>query len=162
MSDITYDQVSSTNYDLTRGTYPADDLNKIEALCGAVYRTLLHESSYSFVTENFVSEFDKFISVKDKPWLTSELEDFLSKSSSISLKLLEYFLNEIYAIFGDVNIETVIHTDPEEGWTKPVFIVHSGIDDLDELMKREDTFFEKVESDTKLLSVLPYVIVSQA
>ncbi len=166
MSDITYNQMSSTFHDLTADSYPTDNAKKFEggfnALCDAVYSSFFPESSYSDLTEDFVGKFDKPFTVTARPWVTSELVDFLSKSPHISLESLEYFLDEIYAIFGNVNIETVIHTDPEEGWTKVVFVIHSGIDDLDELMKYEDSFFEKADSDSKLLSVLPYVIVSQA
>lgn len=166
MSDITYNQVSSTFHDLTADSYPIDDAEKFEggikALCNAAYSTFFPESSYSDLTKSFAGKFNKSITVTDRPWLTSELIDFLSKSSEISLESLEYFFTEVYAIFGHVNIEIDIHTDPEEGWTKPVFIVHSGIEDLDELMKHEDNFFEKADSDSTLLSVLPHVIMSQA
>ena len=61
-----------------------------------------------------------------------------------------------------IRLDITMHTDPEEGWTKPVFVVHSGLEDFDEVMDLEDKFFANATDDSTLVTLLPLVIVLQA
>lgn len=131
-------------------------------ISGASYRASTNAATYSHLSSLFAGEYSYRTTKFERTWLTSELADFLLHSSQVSLKALEYLLLAIRDTYGDVRIDAVIHTDPEEGWTKPVFIVHSGMEDFDELMDVEDSFFEKAGNDSTLRAILAFVVVSQA
>lgn len=95
-------------------------------------------------------------------WQTQELTDFLLHSKDISQLGLDHLFSAIQRTYGNVKVDVTIHTDPEEGWAKPVFTVHSGIADFDTVLAMEDEFFYQAESNPTLLNILPSVIVSQA
>lgn len=139
--------------------HPDTSVVPLRGLLNATYRSFVDDLTYSL--KYFSNEFNHSNSVTE-PWLTPELNDFLSQSSDISLPLIQYLLSEIQVTFGQVPIETVMHTDPDEGWTKPVFIIQSGIQNTELLMQLEETFFNKADNEPKLLSVLPYVVISLA
>ena len=137
----------------------AEQRNK--SISGAAYRASTNAATYSHLSSLFTGEYSYATTKFERSWLTFELSDFLLHSSHVSLEALDYLLLAIRDTYGDVQIDAVIHTDPEEGWTKPVFIVHSGMEDFDELMDVEDSFFIKANSDSNLHAILPFVIVSQ-
>jgi hypothetical protein len=106
---------------------------------------------------------DLAISARSKDggaWVTSETKHTLQPY--ISPKGLEVLQAAIFNTYGDVRVDVSIHTDPEDGWTKPVLTVHSGIVDFDQLMDVEDSFFDKAGSNPILRQTLPLVIISQA
>lgn len=138
----------------------AEQYNK--SISGAAYRVATNAATYSHLSSIFTGEYSYATAKFEQPWMTSELADFLLRSSQVSLEGLDYLLVAIHDTYGDVQIDTVMHTDPEEGWIKPVFIVHSGIEDFDQLMDIEDSFFVKATSDSALRAILPFVVVSQA
>lgn len=138
----------------------AEKCNK--SISGAAYRAVTNAATYSHLSSLFTGEYSYATAKSEQPWMTSELTDFLLHSSQVSSEALDYLLLAIRDTYGDVQIDAVMHTDPEEGWAKPVFIVHSGMEDFDELMDVEDSFFVKANSDSTLLAILPFVVVSQA
>ncbi len=133
-----------------------------KSISGAAYRASTNAATYSHFSSLFTGEYNYATTKFERPWLTSELATFLLHSSQVSLESLDYLLLAIRDTYGDVQIDAVMHTDPEEGWTKPVFIVHSGMEDFDELMDVEDSFFIKANTDPTLLAILSFVVVSQA
>lgn len=133
-----------------------------KCILGATYHTTTNASTYSPLSSLFTGEYSYAPLKQGRAWMTSDLADFLRHSAHVSLEALDYLLVAIRDTYGDVQIDTAIHTDPEEGWVKPVFIVHSGIRDFDELMNIEDSFFVKAANDLNLLAVLPLVVVTQA
>lgn len=169
MTDITINQLDST-YSPVSFCKRATDINHVKNetvsnrnnLLSTIYQTLANTSSFSHLTNIFGDNYSFPEKKSDPLWLTLELKKYLAGSTSISLALIEYLLTQIYIIYGNVKIETIIHNDPEQGWTKLIVKIHSEIQDLDDLMKREDDFFIKAESDSKLLLILPHVIISQA
>lgn len=138
----------------------AEQRNK--SISGAAYRASTNAVTYSPLSSIFTGEYRHAPAKSWKPWMTSELAGFLFLSPQVSLEALGYLLLAIRDTYGDVQIDTAIHTDPEEGWSKPVFIVHSGMEDFDKLMDVEDRFFTKAANDPSLLAILPFVVVSQA
>ncbi|MDP1708427.1 MAG: hypothetical protein Q8L89_05110 [Gammaproteobacteria bacterium] len=133
-----------------------------KSILDAAYRASTNSATYSHLSSIFTGKYSYATAKFSQPWMTSELADFLLRSSQVSLEGLDYLLVAIHDTYGDVQIDTVMHTDPEEGWIKPVFIVHSGIEDFDNLMDIEDSFFVKATSDPTLRAILPFVVVSQA
>ena len=133
-----------------------------KSISGATYRASTNAATYSYLSNLFTGEYSFATTKFERPWLTSELADFLLHSSHISLGAVDRLLVAIRNTYGDIQIDAAIHTDPEEGWTKPVFIVHSGIEDFEKLMDVEDSFFAKAASDTTLIAILPFVVVSPA
>jgi len=131
-------------------------------ISGDVYRTQNNTPTYSHVGSFITGGYSHTIEKPDRSWITSELADFLLHSSRVSLEALDYLLVAIRDTYGDVQIDAAIHTDPEEGWVKPVITVHSGMEDFDKLLDVEDVFFAKAANDPTLLVILPFVIVSQA
>ncbi len=131
-------------------------------MLGATYRAATNVATYSHLGSIFTGEYRSIPSISDTPWLTSELADFLFHSPQVSFGSLDYLVAAIRNTYGNVRVDVAIHTDPEEGWTKPVIIVHSGVEDFDKLMDIEDGFFSKAASDPILLGLLPFVVVSQA
>jgi hypothetical protein len=49
--------------------------------------------------------------------------------------------------------------DPEEGWTRRVLVVSSGITDLDEQLAREEVFYWAVSADPRLSDALESISV---
>lgn len=133
-----------------------------KSISGASYRVSTHAATYSRLSGLLTGEYSHATQKTLRPWLTSELENFLLHSPRVSLMDLDHLLLAIRETYGDVRVDFSIHTDPEEGWTKPVVIVHSGMEDFDALMDVEDSFFGKADNDAALLAVLPFVVVSQA
>lgn len=129
-----------------------------KCMLGTTYRAATNAPTYSHLSSLFTGEYNY---ARKKSWMTSELADFLH-SSHVSLGGVDYLLAAIRDTYGDVRIDIALHTDPEEGWSKPVLSVHSGIEDFDKLMNVEDSFFAKATSDPNLLAVLPLVVVTQA
>lgn len=138
----------------------AEQRNK--SISGTPYRASTNAATFSHLSSLFTGEYSYATTKTARPWMTSELAGFLLLSPQVSLEALDYLLLAIRDTYGDVQIDTAIHTDPEEGWSKPVFIVHSGMEDFDKLMDVEDSFFTKAASNPSLLAILPFVVVSQA
>lgn len=131
-------------------------------LSGDVYRTQNNTPTYSHVGSFITGGYSHTIEKSEHSWITSELADFLTHYSQVSLEALDYLLVAIRGTYGDVQIDVAIHTDPEEGWVKPVITVHSGVEDFDKLLDIEDGFFAKAANDPTLLVIFPFVVVSQA
>lgn len=131
-------------------------------ISGDAYRTQSNAPTYSHVGSVLTGGYSHTIEKPEHTWITPELADFLLNSSLVSSETLDYLFVAIRETYGDVQINAAIHTDPEEGWVKPVISVHSGIEDFVELLDIEDSFFAKATNDPTLLAILPFVIVSQA
>lgn len=131
-------------------------------ISGVTYRTQNNTSTYSHVGDFISGGYRHAIEKPEHSWITPELADFILHSSQVSSKALDYLLVALRDAYGDVQIDTAIHTDPEEGWVKPVITVHSGMEDFDKLLDAEDSFFSKAANDPNLLAILPFVVVSQA
>ncbi|MBU1691142.1 MAG: hypothetical protein KJ958_07000 [Gammaproteobacteria bacterium] len=131
-------------------------------ISGDVYRTQNNTSTYSHIGSFITGGYNRTIEKPEHFWITSELADFLLHSSQVSLEALDYLLVAIRDTYGDVQIDAALHTDPEEGWVKPVITVHSGMEDFEKLLDVEDVFFAKAENDPTLLAILSFVVVSQA
>lgn len=139
------------------------DTSRIEFHSNIIYRKTYRNPAENCSWKSSRGIFERF-SVEKKPeqsWMTTELSDFLNKKANFSLASLVYLISEIYSVYGDVQIKTVIYTDPEEQWTKPIFIIHSDIKNFDDLMHDQDNLFIKAENDSQLFSILPHVIISQ-
>jgi|GEM_PF-6099276 hypothetical protein len=173
MIEIRYSQASSTfSPVLIAGMLAMQSLSAIaqpnmegqdrKYMLEAAYRPTNNAATYSYLGSPFTGEYVYAPAKLNKPWITSELTDFLLCSQNVSFGALDYLQAAIRDTYGDVKIVTSIHTDPEEGWVKPVFTVHSGIDDFDKLMDVEDAFFAKAAKDPSLIAILPFVVVSQA
>lgn len=113
--------------------------------------------------------YDVQLTSKDRPaapkttWLSGlNYEISLSLNKYISGKDLEVLHLAILQSYGDVRVDISIHTDPEEGWSKPVFTVYSGLDDFERLMDIEDAFFASADVNPALHKILPLIIISQA
>ena len=132
------------------------------SLSSDIYHTTSNAATYSFLVSPITGGYPHAIEKLGYSWITPELADFLHHSSQVSLRALDYLLVAIRATYGDVQIDVAIHTDPEEGWVKPVITVHSGMEDFDKLLDVEDSFFAKAANDPTLLAILPFVVVSQA
>lgn len=129
---------------------------------GAAYRLASNSATYSHFGGYLTGEYNYTKPKLQNPWMTPEMAGFLSSSLQISAADLDYLVVAIRDTYGDVQIDASIHTDPEEGWSKPVFVIHSGTDDFDALMEVEDSFFDKAAVDSTLLEVLPFVVLMQA
>ena len=134
----------------------------VKDILGAIYRTSSNAATYSAIVSPITGEYQHSIERLTDSWKTPELAHFLLHSSQVSSKALDNLLAAIRDTYGDVKIDISIHTDPEEGWTKPVITVQSGMEDFDKLLDVEDKFFAKAENDLALLAILPFVVISQA
>lgn len=172
MTDICYNQASSFSSVFIAGVLAVQSMPTIaqpdiaeqsnQCISGATYRASTNTATYSPLSSLFTGEY-VYAPVKFRDsWVTSELKDFLLYSSHVSLEALDDLQVAIRNAYGDVQIEAALHTDTEEGWTKPVIKVHSGIEDFDVLMDVEDRFFDKAEHNPNLRKILPLVIISQA
>lgn len=143
---------------------PEQDVAKLDSnkISRAGYQASANVATYSHLSSIFSGRYSYVARELERPWLTPEFTDFLRHSSAVSLEALDFLILAIRDSYGDVRIDATIHTDPEEGWTKPVFVVHSGMEDYDEVMDLEDQFFAKASNDSTLLALLPLVVVSQA
>jgi len=56
--------------------------------------------------------------------------------------------------FPDAQFTDSIDVDPEEGWERPVLVVHTGIDDFDDQFEREQSFYAAVRADKALMREL--------
>ena len=172
MNEIHYNQTSTFGQVPIAGMFatqilPAISPRNTEALGAkgmstAVYRTTNNAATYSYFDSPITAGYSHAIRKFEHSWLTPELADFLLHSAQVSSEALDHLLVAIRDTYGDVQIDTAIHTDPEEGWVKPVITVHSGMEDFDKLLDVEDSFFAKAENDPILLAMLPFVVVSQA
>jgi len=136
--------------------------HSIKRISGNVYQTQSNTATYSHVGSFITGGYSHTIKKAEPSWITPELSDFLLHSSQVSLEALDYLLVAIRDTYGDVKIDAVIHSDPEESWVKPVIFVHSGIEDFSKLLDVEDGFFAKAANDPTLLAILPFVVISQA
>lgn len=82
----------------------------------------------------------------ERSWVSYEIANYLRSHTQVSIKDIDYVFAALHNAYGDVRIDVAVHTDPEEGWAKPVFSVHSSIEDFDSLMEIEDNFFAKAAS----------------
>lgn len=174
MNEIRYNQASTYGQVLIAGVFatqllPATLPRNIEesipkSVSRAIYRTTSNAATYSYFDfgSPSTSGYPRAIEKLEHSWQTPELADFLLHSSELSSKALDYLLVAIRDTYGGVQIDAVLHTDPEEGWSKPVITVHSGMEDFDKLLDVEDRFFAKAANDPMLLAILPFVVVSQA
>jgi hypothetical protein len=172
MNEIRYNQASTFGQVLIAGMFatqllPAISQRNVEEssaknVSRAIYRTTSNAATYSHFGSPITGGYPHAIEKLEYSWITPELADFLHHSSQVSLKALDYLLVAIRDTYGNVQIDAALHTDPEEGWVKPVITVHSGMEDFDKLLDVEDSFFAKAANDPTLLAILPFVVVSQA
>jgi len=174
MNDIHYNQASSTfsaaliaGVLATMNSLPANSQQGMaeqgnKSISRAAYHASNNIATYSHLSSIFPGEYSYAAKNLERPWLTTELAGFLRNSSPVSLEALDCLILAIRDSYGDVQIDGIMHTDPEEGWTKPVLVVHSGMEDFDKVMDLEDEFFAKATNNPTLLAILPLVIVSQA
>lgn len=172
MSEIRYNQASTFGRVLIAGMLATQLLPVIsqrhagassaKSLSIAIYRTTNNAATYSYFDYPITGGYSHAIGEPERSYITPELADFLLHSPQVSLEVLDYLLVAIRDTYGDVQIDTAIHTDPEEGWVKPVITVHSGMKDFDKLLDVEDSFFAKAANNPTLLAMLPFVVVSQA
>ena len=172
MNEIHYNQASTFSQVRIAGMFATQLLPAIsqrdagalsaKSMSRDIYRTTSNAATYSYSGSPITGGYPHAIEKFECPWITPELADFLHHSSQVSLKALDYLLVAIRGTYGDVQIDAAIHTDPEEGWVKPVITVHSGMEDFDKLLDVEDSFFAKAANDPTLLAILPFVVVSQA
>lgn len=170
MNEIRYNQASTYSQIIIVGLLATQSLptisprNLVEPssknVSGSVYRTSSNTASYSHHGNPITGEYNNAIEMQDRSWMTPELTRFLRDSSQVSLGALDHLLVAIHDAYGEVQVNVAMHTDPEEGWIKPVITVHSGIDDFDKLLEVEDDFFSKATTDSTLLAILPFVVVS--
>lgn len=171
MNEIRYNQAATFGQVLIAGLFATQLLPSIPPrnseesnarnVSRCIYRTSINAPSYSFF-EGFASDGHGYsIEIPKFSWMTSDLADYFMRTPQISSNAIDRILVAIRESYGDVKIDAFLHTDPEEGWSKPVFSVHSGIEDFDQLMDVEDRFFAKAVNDSELLAVLPFVVVSQ-
>ena len=66
----------------------------------------------------------------------------------------------VRAIFADATFVTEEFSDPDEGWTKTVMHVATGVEDFGERAEVEDKFYEMVDGDNDLRDCLRKVVVS--
>lgn len=102
------------------------------------------------------------VETSESSWIAQELSDFMQHSRHVTLNAMNELRSALRETYGDVKIETTVHTDPEEEWVMPVITVHSGIEDFDRLLQVEDGFFARAEINPTLSEMLPFVIISQA
>lgn len=170
MNEIRYNQASTFSQVLIAGMFATQLLPAIpqrnvaesssKNFSRAVYRTSSNGASYSYYGSPITGEYSNVIETQDRSWMTPELAQFLRDSSQVSLGALDHLLVAIRDAYGEVQVNVAMHTDPEEGWIKPVITVRSGIDDFDKLLEIEDGFFSKAATDSTLLATLPFVVVS--
>ncbi|MGO9515233.1 MAG: hypothetical protein ACLP2F_16560 [Steroidobacteraceae bacterium] len=78
-----------------------------------------------------------------------------SSSPSISTGLREEALiKAVRRIFPNAKVSISNQIDYEEGWTRPLLRVETGINDLDKLDELEQKFYEEVERQETLVSAL--------
>lgn len=174
MSEIRYDQTSTFSQVLVAGMLATQLLpviadghteqSETKSVWGAAYRTASNAPTYSHLGSPLTGEYAYTNEGLERSSivLAPDLEEFLRNSSQVTSEGLDHLLGAIRATYGDVQIDGTLHTDPEEGWIKPVITIHSGIEDIDELLDIEDNFFAKATSDPALLATLPFVVLSQS
>jgi hypothetical protein len=67
---------------------------------------------------------------------------------------LERLRSAVLGIFPKATMELSTHSDVEEGWTRPLLTVETGIDDPELLSELEYEFYEKVENHETLTAAL--------
>ncbi len=91
-------------------------------------------------------------------------------TAPIIIEKVDVFLNEedinlikeqIYTVFGKVNITCEDYTDPEEGWKRKILTIYSDNEDYQELFELEGKLFELIDSDKYLKHTLEKIIISQ-
>ncbi|MES2366111.1 MAG: hypothetical protein V4563_09480 [Pseudomonadota bacterium] len=168
MNEISYNHSSPFNHVLRDTSFlpavphPHAEEFRVNSISSVLYRIEKNASTYSFVNSSITGEYVHATGEFECSWITPELAEFLRLSSVVSPAALVCLRVAIRNTYGNVQIDTAIHSDPEEGWVKPVIIVHSGIEDFDKLLDVEDSFFAKAANDPVLLAILPFVVVSQA
>ena len=66
----------------------------------------------------------------------------------------EALINAVRRFFPTAKLSLSNHSDSEEGWTRPLLRVESGMNDLDKLDDLEQKFYEEVERHETLKSAL--------
>jgi hypothetical protein len=72
---------------------------------------------------------------------------------------LERLATAVYKIFPKATITQSIQTDNEEGWSRPLLTVETGIEDPQRLSELEYKFYEEVESHESLTAALNEITV---
>jgi hypothetical protein len=172
MSEIRYNQASTFSRVLIAGMFASQLLpmiserngeeSKAKSVRGVAYRTASNTATYSHFGSPVTGEYIYATADLEQTWITPDLAEFLRNSPHVTSEALDHLLVAIRATYGNVQIDTTLHTDPEEGWIKPVITVHSGIEDFNQLLDVEDNFFSKATADPVLLATLPFVVVSQS
>lgn len=174
MSEITYNQTSTFSQVLVAGMLASQLLPAIagghteqpetKSVWGGAYRTASNTPTYSHFGSPLTGEYAYTSEGLERASivLAPDLKEFLRNSTQVTTEGLDHLLGAIRATYGDVQIDGTLHTDPEEGWIKPIITIHSGIEGIDELLDIEDSFFAKATSDPALLATLPFVVVSQS
>lgn len=71
----------------------------------------------------------------------------------------EALVDAVRRIFPDAKVSRSVQSDQEEGWSRPLIRVETGIDDFEKLYELEQKFYEEVERHETLISALNLVTV---
>jgi hypothetical protein len=66
----------------------------------------------------------------------------------------EALINAVRRIFQGAQLSLSTQSDPEEGWSRPLLTVETGIQDADRLSALEDRFYQEVEKHETLTAAL--------
>jgi hypothetical protein len=63
------------------------------------------------------------------------------------------------SVFARASVVADLRVDPEEGWTRRILVVHSGIADIDQRLAQEDKFYELLAANPRLSEALQSITV---
>ena len=69
-------------------------------------------------------------------------------------------VNAVLKVFSGASIKMEVRTDPDEGWSRTVLFVRTGIHDFDLRMDAEDQFYALVDLDENLRDALHSTVIS--
>jgi hypothetical protein len=87
-----------------------------------------------------------------KTWLTDQFAQ--PTPSAVANHPLERLISGVRTVFPNAKISLSTQTDEEEGWSRPLLNVETGVDDPDELSKLEEKFYVEVENHETLIAAL--------
>jgi len=93
-------------------------------------------------------------------WPPAAAGTFFAPPSAAAAQIQqEALVNAVRRIFPSATLSLTSQADPEEGWTRPLLRVESGVGDLDKLDDLEHKFYEEVEKHETLISALNSITV---
>jgi hypothetical protein len=94
------------------------------------------------------------------PWLNDDARDYLREHSDFKVTTLAAVRSAVIRAFPQAQIDFEIIVDPEEGWSRLIMNVSTGIDDFDARLESEDSFYSFADSNAEVRDALQHVIVS--